>query len=169
VIGTVGLEALVGSDALIAALFFCTIGVSTTTADAVDGPGLLILGTVNKLTRSSGRESTTTDDGPELIPDGPVRMGAAVGAGDAREGDALLWRSSTTTSQYCKRAAGMHGFQGTNSSPDGALTAGSMRMGFKVKVGGGRQAARVELKFGNPILWKIKTVAHMLCAARNRA
>jgi hypothetical protein len=152
VIGIVGLEAPIGSDALIASLFFWTIGVSTNTTDAVDGPGLLILGTVNKLTRSSGRESTTPDDGPELISDGPVRMSVAVGVGDALEVDALLWRSSTTTGQYCKRAAGMHGFQRTNSSPDGTLTVGSMRMGFKVRVGGGRQATRVELKFGNPIL-----------------
>jgi hypothetical protein len=90
VVGIVGLEALVGSDALIAALFFCTIGVSTTTADAVDGPGLLILGSSKKLTRSSGRESTTTCDGPELISDGSVRMGAAVGVGDAWEVDTLL-------------------------------------------------------------------------------
>jgi hypothetical protein len=44
-----------------------------------------------------------------------------------------------------------------------------MRMGFKARVGGVQWAAREELRFGSPILWKIETVKHKLCAAKKRA
>jgi hypothetical protein len=89
-------------------------------------------------------------------------MEAAGVAGDSRAIDALLCRSSTTIGQYCRRAAGRQGFHGINSSPVGVLNSGSMRMGFSVRVGGERQPTREELSFGNPILWKIETVAHNL-------
>jgi hypothetical protein len=132
-------------------------------AIAADRPGLLELGTEERLEHSLENETTTAGEGPGMISVESVgMMEVACIAGDSRATDTLLCRFSTTTGQYCRRAAGTQGFHGTNSSPVGVLTSGSMRMGFSVRVGGEQQATIEELRFGSPILWKIETVAHKL-------